>query len=211
MSTIRKTPVPSDIQEMQVWMPAGEVGNLNLPTLQEFIDSAIRQDGALTGSIADPLSYNKMLRQLSIMMVGLAKFIASQGFPVRDSDTASNIQDSLAAAIKLNIQEVIDPADGSGGVKQDVTYEPYKLSLAQTTPARAPLQVMEYDVGRKSMIAFFEGVYLEQGTASDALGSPTWYEVGDPTSTSTTVKFNCELPAGATIVFIRLGDLRYVL
>lgn len=211
MATIITTPTPSDIQEIQEWMPSGEVGNKNLPSLQEFIDSAIRQDGALTGSIADPLSYNKMLRQLSLMVVGVAKYIASQGLPVRDSDTATNISESFATAIKNNIQEIIDPADGSGGVKQDVTYEPYKIVTAQTMPARAPLQVMEYDIGRKSMIAFFDGVYIEQGTEADSIGSPSWYEVGDPTSTSNIVKFNCELPAGITITFIRLGDLRYVL
>ncbi len=211
MATIRKALTPSDTQEIQEWMPGGEVGNKNLPTLQEFIDSAIRQDGALTGSIADPLSYNKMLRQLSLVVVGIAKYIASQGRPVRDSDTSSNIADSFSAAIKQNIQEIIDPSDGSGGVKQDVTYEPFKIVTAQTTPARSPLQIMEYDIGRKSMIAFFDGVYIEQGTAEDELGTPSWYEVGDPTSTSTTVKFNCELPAGVTITFIRLGDLRYVL
>ena len=211
MATIRSTPVPSDIQEIQVWMPEGEVGNNNLPTLQEFIDSAVRQDGVLSGSLADHLSYNKILHQLSTVVVGLAKYIASQGLPVRDSDTPANIAESFTAAIKTNIQEIIDPADGSGGIKQDVTYEPYKLVVAQATPARAPLQVMEYDVGRKSMIAFFDGVYLEQGTPDDALGTPSWFEVGDIATTSTTVKFNCDLPAGVTVVFIRLGDLRYVL
>lgn len=210
MSTIRKAVVPSDVQEMQVWMPSGEQGDGNLPTLQEFIDSAIRQDGALQGSITDVLSFNKVLSQLSRMVVGMALYINSQGKAVRDSDTPANIRDSLLDALKTHIQEVIDPTDGSAGVKRDITYEPTKITLVQATPAGSPLLVAQYDVGRMAMLAFLDGVYVDKGTSKDAPGTPSWYEVGELNTTSTIVKFNCDLPAGITLTFIRLGDLRFI-
>lgn len=95
-------PTPSDIQEIQLWMPNGDQGQGNLPSLQEFIDSAIRRDGALYGSIAECTNYNKILSQLSRVAVALAGYIAYNGIPVRDTDTAAGLTEKLAQAIQTS-------------------------------------------------------------------------------------------------------------
>lgn len=206
-------PIPSDIQEMLLWMPKGDQGNDNLPTLQEYTDIAIRQDGALNGALADCKTYNKVLYQLTRMMVGLSLYMNSQGFPVRDDYTPEVIRDILIEALKTNIKVIIDPPEDSPeeGIKRDITYEQLVLTMDKEAPIGAALKVLPYDVGRSSTIIFFDGVILQKGLPTDQSGYPSWYEVGDEKTTSDIIKCNCIIPKGSQLVVVRFGDLRYLI
>lgn len=93
-------------QEMQLWMPNGDQGNGNLPTLQQYVNNAVRIDGALHSSIADCKSYNKCLQQLTKMMVGVAQFIVSNGIAITDDMTPTDIQHALQEAIAIEARKV---------------------------------------------------------------------------------------------------------
>ena len=87
------------VREIQVWMPDGDKGRDNFMTLQAYIDLALRHDGVLPGSIARCKAYNKVLNQLSKVVVGLATYIAKQGYDVRDDDEPETMAEALALAI----------------------------------------------------------------------------------------------------------------
>lgn len=202
----------SDVQEIQLWMPYGDQGQDNLPSLQEYIDIAIRRDGALPGAIADCKTYNKVLYQLTRLAVGFALFINEQGLPVKDSYSVEELRDTIVKAVRVAVNEVLVPSEpnpDNPGYKPDITHEVFETTLTQQAVIDAPIQVLTYDVGKPSVMVFFDGVFMNKGTGEEPEGTPVWYEVGNPQTTSNIIKFRCIIPQGATLQVVRYGELKY--
>ena len=208
-----KTPIsPSLIQELQLWMPNGAQNQDNLPSLQEYIDMAIRQDGALHGALADCKTYNKVLYQLTRICAGFALFLNHFGQPARDAFTPENWRDAFIEALKLNVSETIDPAIptmDNPGVFLDISYQDEDFLMDRQVPIGASIQILPYDVGRSTLLVYLEGVNIKKGLETDTSETPVWHEVGEPGTVSTEIGFKFVLPKGASIYIMRLGTLKY--
>lgn len=198
------------VNELLLWMPSGEQGNNNLPTLQEYIDSAIRQDGALPSSLADCRSYNKVLCQLTLMMVGVAKFLNKHGINVLEDNGPEGICDGLDKAVATAIVQTLNDTS-STQIKRTISYTQSETTIDKDTIQDFPVQVIEHDVNSNSIFVFVDGIFYKQGKADDAEGTKCWYEFMQSGTATRLVKFRCPLLQGTSIVSLRFGDMNFAL
>lgn len=205
-------PKRNKVQEIQLWMPYGDQGEGNLPSLDEYINIAIRKDGALPGTIADHKTYNKVLYQLTRMAQALAIYINKFGYPVPDAASPEELSEYLIAAFREAVFDTLDPEnpdENNPGYAPDITYECLEVVLTKRAAIDSPVKVLKYDVGRPAVMVYFDGLLIRKGTGTETAGTPVWYEVGEEKTVSDTIKFRFDIPAGAPLQIVRYGDLRY--
>ncbi|MDE7346229.1 MAG: alginate lyase family protein [Muribaculaceae bacterium] len=203
-------PLLGTVNELLLWMPNGEQGNNNLPTLQEYADSAIRQDGALPSSLADCRSYNKVLYQLTLTMVGIARFLNKHGINVLEDDGPDGIMKGLDKAVASAIVQTLNDTS-SAQIKRTISYTQSETTIDKDTIQDFPVQVIEHDVNSNSIFVFVDGIFYRQGKADDAEGTRCWYEFMQSGTATRLVKFRCPLPQGASVVSLRFGDMNFAL
>lgn len=194
--------------ELQLWMPNGDQGNNNLPTLQQYIDNAVRQDGALPASIADYKSYNKVLSQLTMMMVGVAQFMNANHINVFDDMGPEGISEGLQKAVNEAIVKILNSTN-SATIKRSVSYSQYETVLTTDTGTDFPIQVVEHDVNGMNMLVYVNGLLYRFGRKEEPEDTKCWYDYMGAGTGTRFIKFRCFLPRGTSIVSVRFGDMNF--
>lgn len=210
MEESKVTQVNTKINELLRWMPNGDQGTNNLLSYQQFLDSPIRQDGALPGSVADPATYNKVLHQLTKVSVGLALAMNYFGINVFDDMSPEEFRDAFIKSIGNAVVSMLSP-DNKEGVKvlAGLTYTQVSTTLKINTPPDIPILTTPYDIGTNHLLIFLDGVFIPKGISTDKPNTKCWYEMGNPGTASKFVRFRFTASTNQVVTSLRLGDIKF--